>query len=109
MTSPLDVHTRSDEPSVRNVRLRALVDAARSVGLPALRVDARAVHAGWQQRRAQQRWRLAGLAGILVAVVVLSTMAVRLDTDLLTGRCSRCSAGAGTTWNPDALCGPMRR
>jgi hypothetical protein len=59
-----------DEPAVRNPRLRLMVEAARAEPAPVLRVDAAAVHAGWQERRAGQR-RSVAVALSLAAAVVL--------------------------------------
>lgn len=59
----------SDEPAVRHAGLRVLVDAARAEPAPVLRVDAQAVYAGWQQRRAGQRRGLA--VGLALAATVL--------------------------------------
>lgn len=67
-----DFRPASDEPSVRHPALRRLVDAARAEPPPVLQVDAQAVHAGWQQRRAGQRRGL-GL-GLAVAAAVLLTV-----------------------------------
>lgn len=69
-----DLHPRPDEPAVRHPQLRLLVDAARAEPPPALRVDAEAVYAGWQQQRAGQRRGLA--VGLAVAAAVLLTVGV---------------------------------
>lgn len=67
----------NDEPAVRHAGLQVLVDAARAAPAPALRVDAQAVHAGWQQRRTGQRRGLAvGL--VLAATVLLGVGALEL-------------------------------
>jgi hypothetical protein len=63
---------RPDEPSVRHLQLRMLVDAARAEPPPVLRVDAEAVYAGWQQQRRGQRRGLA--VGLAVAAAVLLTV-----------------------------------
>jgi hypothetical protein len=59
-----------DEPAVRNSRLRLMVDAARAEPAPVLRVDAAAVHAGWQEHRAGQRRSVAVGLSIAAAVVL---------------------------------------
>lgn len=69
-----DFRPPADEPPVRNPQLRALVDAARAEPTPALRVDAQAVYAGWQQRRTGQRRGLA--VGLAVAAAVLLAFGV---------------------------------
>lgn len=66
-----DFGPRPDEPAVRHPQLRMLVDAARAEPPPALRVDAEAVYAGWQERRTGQRRGLA--LGLAVAAAVLLT------------------------------------
>jgi hypothetical protein len=67
-----DFRPESDEPSVRHPQLRRMVDAARAEPPPVLQVDAHAVYAGWQQRRAGQRRGLA--VGLAVAAAVLLTV-----------------------------------
>lgn len=67
-----DFRPVSDEPSVRHPQLRRMVDAARAEPPPVLQVDAHAVYAGWQQRRAGQRRGLA--VGLAVAAAVLLTV-----------------------------------
>ena len=73
------------EPAVRHPGLRAMVDAVRDEPPPALKVDAQAVYAGWQERRTGQRRGLAvGLAlaaAVLLAVGVLELREATQEPD----------------------------
>jgi hypothetical protein len=78
----VDFRPPLDEPAVHDPRLRVLVDAARGQAPPTLRVDAQAVHVGWQQRRAGQRRGLAvGLAVAAAVVVTLGLLELRRPAD----------------------------